>query len=174
MTEFTSLLIRGSLEDNYTSYMRDELFADLAAQATDVPAQNYRYVVLYINGEYWGLYSIREHHTEDYFASHYGVDADTVDRQNGTYRRAGAWSDLMAYAEYNDLSQPEAYAYMQSHLDIPEVIDWLILQCYSGNIDVYGNRSVLLQPPVERGTVRLRAGGYGPDHDGAQHLYRGL
>ena len=139
VTEFTSLLIRGSLEDNYTSYMRDELFADLAAQATDVPAQNYRYVVLYINGEYWGLYSIREHHTEDYFASHYGVDADTVDRQNGTYRRAGAWSDLMAYAEYNDLSQPEAYAYMQSHLDIPEVIDWLILQCYSGNIDVYGN-----------------------------------
>ena len=151
VTEFTSLLLRASLEDNYTSYMRDELFADLAMTDTAVPAQNYRYAVLYINGEYWGIYAIREHLTADYFAGHYGVDAATVDRQNGTYRRAGTWSDLMSYAENHDMSAAENYQYMADRLDIPEVIEWLILECYSGNIDVYGNVRFFASPGYDSG-----------------------
>ncbi len=33
-------------------------------------------MVLFLNGEYWGLYECREQHDEDYLAAHYGLDKD--------------------------------------------------------------------------------------------------
>lgn len=151
VTDFSSLLLRASVEDTYTSYMRDEFFARIAMDYTDVPAQNYRYVSLFLNGEYWGIYAIREHHSEEYFASHKGVDADTVDMQTGEFEGSTAWSDLLNYARSHDLSQPEAWAYMQEHLDVPEMIDWLILECWSGDIDVYENVRFYASPEYENG-----------------------
>ena len=34
-----------------------------------------RYAALYINGRYWGLYNLREAHSEEQFAARYGVNA---------------------------------------------------------------------------------------------------
>ena len=151
VTEFSSLLLRASVEDTYTSYMRDEFFARIAMDNTDVPAQNYRYVLLYLNGEYWGLYAIREHHSEEYFASRTGVDADTVDMQTGEFEGTTAWSDLLNYARYHDLTTDESWTYIQEHLDVPEMIDWLILECWSGDIDVYENVRFYASPDYENG-----------------------
>ncbi len=151
ITEFSSLLLRASMEDTYTSYMRDEFFARIAMDNTDVPAQNYRYVSLYINGEYWGIYAIREHHSEEYFASHTGVDADTVDMQTGEFEGQTAWSDLLNYARYHDLTTDESWAYIQEHLDVEKMIDWLILECWSGDIDVYENVRFYASPDYENG-----------------------
>ena len=151
VTDFSSLLLRASVEDTYTSYMRDEFFARIAMDYTDVPAQNYRYVSLFLNGEYWGIYAIREHHSAEYFASHKGVDADTVDMQTGEFEGQTAWSEILNYARYNSLSTPEGWAYIQEHVDIPEMIDWLILECWSGDIDVYENVRFYASPEYENG-----------------------
>ena len=151
VTDFSSLLLRASVEDTYTSYMRDEFFARIAMDYTDVPAQNYRYVSLFLNGEYWGIYAIREHHSAEYFASHYGVDAETVDMQTGEFEGQTAWSELLNYARYHDLTSAEGWAYIQEHLDVPEMIDWLILECWSGDIDVYENVRFYASPDYENG-----------------------
>lgn len=151
MTDFSSLLLRASVEDTYTSYMRDEFFARIAIDHTDVPAQNYRYVSLFINGEYWGIYAIREHHSPEYFASHNGVDAETVDMQTGEFEGQTAWHNLLEYARYNSLNTPEGWAYIQEHVDIPVMIDWLILECWSGDIDVYENVRFYASPEYENG-----------------------
>jgi len=153
VTEFSSLLLRGSVEDTYTSYMRDELFASMAMDFTRVPAQNYRYVSLYINGQYWGIYALREHHSEDYFAAHYGVDPDSVEVFNGEYRYPGAFSDLLTYAETHYLNDPAAWAYIQEHLDVEEMIDWLILECWSGDLDVYENVRFYSSPEYDDGRI---------------------
>ena len=140
VTSFSSLLLRGSLQDINGAYIADNLFADMAMDFTSVPAQNYRYVSLYLNGEYWGLYAIREHHSEEYFAAHYNVGADSVQVYNGEYRVNGStFNDLLSYAETHNLSDPAAWQYLQDHLDVNEMIDWLILECWSGDIDVYEN-----------------------------------
>ena len=140
VTSFSSLLLRGSLQDINGAYIADNLFADMAMDFTSVPAQNYRYVSLYLNGEYWGVYAIREHHSEEYFAAHYNVGADSVQVYNGEYRVNGStFNDLLSYAETHNLSDPAAWQYLQDHLDVNEMIDWLILECWSGDIDVYEN-----------------------------------
>ena len=153
VTEFSSLLLRGSLQDTSDAYITDALFADMAMDFTDVPAQNYRYVSLYINGEYWGIYSIREHHSEEYFASHYGVDPDTVQVFNGEYRYPGTFNDLLSYAEYHDLSTAESWQYIQEHMDVAEIIDWTILECWGGDKDVYENVRFYSSPEYKNNAV---------------------
>lgn len=35
-------------------------------------------MVLFLNGEYWGLYECREQHDEDYLSAHYDIDKDNI------------------------------------------------------------------------------------------------
>lgn len=151
VTDFGSLILRPSLEDTYTSYMRDILYAEIAMAGTSVPAQNYRCSILYINGEYWGIYAIRERISGDYFASHFGADPDTVDIQNGSFRYPGNWSEIMDYAEYTNMTIPENYETLKGLVNIPEIIEWLCIQNYSGNIDVYGNVRFIASPEYDNG-----------------------
>jgi len=153
VTEFSTLLLRGSLQDSSAAYIADNLFADMAMDFTDVPAMNYRYVSLFINGEYWGIYSLREHHDEDYFASHYGVDADSVQVYNGFARYPGTFSQLLSYAESHNLSGEAEWRYIQEHLDVAEMIDWLILECWGGDIDVFENVRFYSSPEYEDNRV---------------------
>ena len=154
VTEFSSLLLRGSLQDINAAYIADNLFADMAIDFTSVPAQNYRYVSLYINGEYWGIYSIREHHSDEYFASHYGVSADSVQINNGEFFVEGAaFNDMINYVRSHNLSDPTAWQYVQEHLDVSELIDWLILECWSGDSDVFENVRFYSSPEYKNGSV---------------------
>ena len=155
MLDFASLILRASVEDISPAYFRDALFADMALDFTNVPAQNYRYVTLFINGEYWGVYAIREQHSDDYFAYRYGVDPETVEVFNGENRWPGAFDDLLKYAETHNLTDPDSWQYIKDHLDVEEMIDWLILECYGGDYDVYEN-------------VRFY---YSPDYNGGRIMY---
>lgn len=153
VTTFSSLLLRAAVEDMAPAYLRDVLFADMAMDFTSVPAQNYRFVTLFINGEYWGVYAIREHHNDDYFAAHYGVDPDTVQCFNGEYRYPGTFSDLLTYAENHYLGNQEEWEYIKAHVDVEEMIDWLILECWGGDYDVYENVRFYSSPEYEDGRV---------------------
>lgn len=44
----------------------------------DVSTQNSRPCVVYLNGEYWGLYVMQEDYSDDYFEDHYGVAKENV------------------------------------------------------------------------------------------------
>ncbi len=151
--DFSSLILRASVEDITPAYFRDALFADMAMGFTSVPAQNYRYVSLFINGEYYGVYAIREQHNEHYFANHYGVDPETVEVFNGENRWPGAFDDLLKYVESHVLSDPEAWQYVKEHLNVEEMIDWLILECYGGDYDVYENVRFYSSPEYDNGRI---------------------
>ena len=153
VTSFQSLLLRAAVEDMAPAYLRDVLFADMAMDFTRVPAQNYRFVTLFINGEYWGVYAIREHHNDNYFAAHYGVDADTVECFNGEYRYPGTFSEVLTYAENHYLGGQAEWEYIKAHVDVEEMIDWLILECWGGDYDVYENVRFYSSPQYEDGRV---------------------
>ena len=58
-TEYQSFLLRASSEDGRLTRMRDSILTSLA-RGTDVLYQETELCVLYINGEYWGHYNMRE------------------------------------------------------------------------------------------------------------------
>ncbi len=136
VTEFSSILLRADQEGSETSYLRDNVMHQLARDAfPELPRQDYRPAVLYINGEYWGLYNIREAHSAHHYAQHTGANPDAVTQWQGAWDSKGDFAQIYRFALHNDLTDPDNYAYVAEHLDVDSVIAWCIVQVYSGNID---------------------------------------
>ena len=136
VTQFRSILLRMPQEGRPSSYMRDTLMHQLAIECfPSLPAQDHRYGVLYLNGVYWGVYNMREAHSETHFAQHYGVDESRVLQSKGSWGHEVPAEEVTDYLLNADLAEEEAYACAEAHLDLESIIGWCILEAYSGNFD---------------------------------------
>jgi hypothetical protein len=100
-----------------------------------LPAQDHRYAVLYLNGAYWGIYNLREAHSETHYAQHYGVDESTVIESKGSWGHNTPAEAVADFILTHDMRDADNYAYAQEHLDLESIIGWCILEAYSGNFD---------------------------------------
>ena len=99
-----------------------------------------RPVVLFLNGEYWGIYFLEEKADEHYVEEHYGVADEEVDLlaywgnevENGSRRR---WSDFAAWLEKADTRRQQDYDQLASQVDIDAVMDYMLLQILILNDD---------------------------------------
>lgn len=135
--------------DEGQSLMRDELFSNLCRQMdSGLLCRRAKYCVLYINAEYWGIYSMKEALGEMYYAQNSGAGLDTVEE----IKEPAQWGDgirtLVEFCETNDLTQQEAYDYAASQLDTESLIDWMILQGYSCNRNIGENLRWYRSPSV--------------------------
>ena len=136
VSTFSSLLLRSGQEGKNSSYMRDALMHDaVAACFPALSVQDHRYTALYINGVYWGIYNLREAHSEEHYANHYGLDVRTVTHWHEKWNNDTMMEELYQFALSHDLSKEENYDYVAKHIDTDSVIAWLVVQDYSGNID---------------------------------------
>jgi spore coat protein CotH len=119
--------------------IRDAFIHKSVKDVIDIEVMDSRPCVVYINGEYWGLYTIREKVNEDYLASHQGVDPKQVDVlvYNGTVMAGSneAYKALVEFVATHDLRIQENYDYVASQVDIDNLIDYLVIQSYFGNTD---------------------------------------
>ena len=140
VTAFKSLILRNAAEDYYSSQLRDVLINHVASGCSDsVSCQKHKFVAVYLNGEYWGLYALRELHSEEHFASYMDVPADTV----SMYRDMTATSPMHPLYRYlengGSFRYEEGWALAKSYLDMQSFADWIIFQAYASNIDLLGN-----------------------------------
>jgi hypothetical protein len=139
VTSFKHFLLHTSGQDSYMTKIRDAFIHKAVKDVIDIEVMDSRPCVVYINGEYWGLYNIREKVNEDYLASHHGVDPNQVDILvwNG-FAMAGSDEAYIALVEYvatHDMRNQEYYEYVTSQIDIDNFIDYLIIESYFGNTD---------------------------------------
>ncbi len=138
-TQFYSFLIRNG-QDYSRTFLRDELLSKIAYEGTDeLFVQDSRFCVFYINGEYQGIYCIKEAFSSGYFATHYGVSRDSVEVQRGYITEGTEFQELIAYAESHDLSCDEYYRYVADRVNLESLIDWSIYEAYAGNRDLSVN-----------------------------------
>ena len=136
---YDSLVIRSG-QDYTNTIFRDELFTSLCREVSDqVLAQRDKHCILYINGEYWGIYTIKEAFGETMYAENYGVSPDSVTVQQAPVGTDAEIFSLLGFCRQNDLSDPENYAYFASRIDIDSFIDWIIFEGYSSNTDISQN-----------------------------------
>ena len=137
---FRSLLLRTSHESTYSTQLHDSLMSEIAMQGGDtLVVQKYKYVALYLNGEYWGLYAIREQHTAEHFASYYNVPAETVSMVRYSSDENNSLNKFYNFCKTNSLASKENYEYAKTVLNMESFADWIILQAYIKNIDIYEN-----------------------------------
>lgn len=140
-TVYKSLVLRAGAQDQNRSKIRDELATGLL-EGTDIRVLNqaYKPYVLYLNGEYWGVYFLKEKRNRFFVAQHAGVE----DEDNMLIGKASTqvshgtnteWLALMDYVKAHDLSQAQAYAYVCSEMDVDSFMDYMICEIYTGNTD---------------------------------------
>lgn len=140
VTTFSSLLIRTSHEDVVSSQMHDVLISHIASQCSDsVISQKFKFVALYLNGKYWGLYAIRERHSEEHFASYMNHPAEGVSIVRTMLQEDNTLKELFQLCKNSNLISEENYAFAESVMDMDSYIDWLIFESYMANIDIYEN-----------------------------------
>lgn len=74
---FKNLTLRAGGNCAFTAKFNDTYWQDMSS-TLDCSTQASRPCVVYLNGEYWGLYVLQEDYSDDYFEDHYGVNKDNV------------------------------------------------------------------------------------------------
>lgn len=140
VTEFSSLSIRAG-QDYPLAIIRNELFQELCLEMGDnVPTQNSKYCILYLNGSYYGIYCLKEDFSKQYYASHNGVKKDDVTMlKSPVALNSGVYQEVFQFCRDNDMTLDENYDHICSVLDIDNVVDWFLIEGYTANSDVNGN-----------------------------------
>lgn len=156
VTRYKRILLRNSGNDSSQTHLRDAYMQRLC-KTLNVPVMAYRPALLFINGEFWGVYNVRERYDAKYFESHYGIPEDDFCMLESTSPLiTGSWNtpyvvndgdegdeipfhELVSYIENTDLSSDENFKYVSDRIDIDNMIDFFVGSMYLCNTDWPGN-----------------------------------
>lgn len=140
--DFKRLIISNNGQDFITGSMNDVLVAAMFDKL-NLDLQEYRFAIIFINGEYWGIQCIRERLDKYYLEDKFGIDEDNVDIISGylTVEEGDtlAYREMYRFIAQNDLSLDLNYSYIESLIDIDSYIDYNICKQYIGSTDWPGN-----------------------------------
>ena len=124
---------------NWLQIGLNDALAHRVARRMDMDVLGTRATVMFLNGEYWGIYYLEEATDERYLEDHYDVDPDSCNiiknwntLDNGD---DAEWQELYDWLEDADVSLPENYDYLCSKIDMHNFIDYLVFELYSANVD---------------------------------------
>ncbi|MGN0634366.1 MAG: CotH kinase family protein [Oscillospiraceae bacterium] len=144
LDKYKKIVMRNGGNDTFYAKFKDTYIQKLLNdRAFDTQAG--RPCVMFIDGEYWGLYTLQEDFTDSYFEENYGVNKDEVivykkgEIDEGLEEDIVLFKDMKHFARDNDLSDPENYAKMCEMLDIDSFIDYMAAEIYIINEDWPGN-----------------------------------
>lgn len=145
VTTFHNLLLRPSGSDWQNAKLRDEFVAQALKNTDGQLIQSAQPVALYINGNYYGLYYLREKRNEDFIASYTDIPAENVQLvqhpalDDRITKLDPDLQELITYAKKNDLKKDEHYQYVMSQIDATSLMQYFAYQTFFGNGDCINN-----------------------------------
>lgn len=105
--------------------------------------------IVFLNGEYWGLYTITEDYSKYYFQNNYGVDDNNViyikrgEIEDGKEEDIELFNEMFDFICLNDMSIEENYQKAAKMIDMDSLIDYVALNFYIYNQDdiFHGNNN---------------------------------
>ncbi len=146
-TEATKFTLRGpgsgvpgfsAWRDLYQSaFLNNYLYGRGMATQYNLP------VVLYLQDEYWGVYTIRESKGREFFEEHYGIDGRKLHRYgNGN---TDAEAEKLAEELRTLPTNRAAWKWINANFDLDNYMDYLIASMYLNNRDgLYADTSNML------------------------------
>ncbi|MBL9126011.1 MAG: CotH kinase family protein, partial [Verrucomicrobiales bacterium] len=154
--EFDTVVLRAGANDGYAwdaakdteQFLRDEFGRRLHLAMGQVSPHG-RFVHVYLNGLYWGVYNLVERPAEDFSASYFGGEAANWDAVNSGDVKNGSLTDWNAFlsrvrsatalADYQRLKGSRADGSRDPavpvYLDATNYIDYMLLNIWGGNWD---------------------------------------
>lgn len=164
--KFKTILLRNSGNDHNVTLFRDALIQRLVASLA-IDQQASTPVVVFMNGEYWGVANIRDRLDKYYLETHYDLDADSIDMLSVNMMNRGYevnegegthYDALMEYVTTQDVTDPEVYEKVNTMMDVENFILYQTIQIYSrntdwphNNVDWWRARTATYQPDAPYG-----------------------
>jgi len=125
----------------YQTFLREVWERDSQAAAGD-PSTRSRWVHLFLNGQYWGLYMLKDRPTAGYATSLWGgsvADYDVIKHADdfGYETQDGdddEWRSLWAAIADGKVSDSE-FAMINTEVDLRNLVDFQVLHAVAGNLD---------------------------------------
>lgn len=135
--EYERLIVRNSYSGHGVAF-RDMLIHDLVKDANlDVMAGQPS--VLFLNGEYWGMFDIRERPGKHYYHNKHGANKDSIDHIFGWGQvldgSISEYSEMKSFVIQNDMSIEENYSQLSELIDIDNYITYMVTEIYLNNTD---------------------------------------
>lgn len=136
-TGFKSICLRAGQDSLYRLFNTD-MWQDLALEMNEKSiTQHTEPCVLYLNGEYYGIYSIKDNVSKDFYADLMEVSSDSVEQCDMPLGEVDSFKeDVYNFIREKDLSIDENYRYVSDRIDIPSFIDWCLIEGISANEDL--------------------------------------
>jgi len=136
---FNKLLLRSSGNNRSFPFYRDNLLQKLV-EHTSLDIHAFRPVNVFLNGEYWGIYNLREYLDEEFLATRYGLDPQKIvilenDGQLlvGNHGDEKQYQDVLEFIRKDVERDPKNLEYLHDLMDLENFMDYQIAQIYSRN-----------------------------------------
>jgi hypothetical protein len=159
---FESLIIRNSGNDWVISKRwRSTMFKDALSQSllehTKLDIQGYQPVIVFLNGEYWGIHNVRTRYDEFYFNSYYSIEPSDLIVLEGDFGSLlfgspgdeSSYRDLLKLIDENykengfqtssSLRDQSLFDYFVTWIDIENFITYNLSQIYFNNTNWEGS-----------------------------------
>lgn len=150
--EFQRVILRASGDDNYpaahhpqnegSAHVRDAYIHNLAKRGgMHLDVRTAEKCIVYLNGQYWGVYDMREIPDDhDYTDHYYGqgkYDIQYVLTWGWTWAEYGGdqaindWHAMRAFILGNNMNNPDKFQYVEDHFDYKSLIDYVIVNSFT-------------------------------------------
>lgn len=147
ITEFAGISVRADATSGRNvsklwvgERFKNELIYEINDQMDgNVSMQAYEPVLLFLNGEYWGIYNMMERKGKDFIQKNHGVEEMnilTYQDPKPVRGSADGYDDLITFIQVNDITLDSVYQVVCDQVDIESYIDQWVYETYSGAHDI--------------------------------------
>ena len=150
--EYQKFMFRNSGDDNYpanddvdhigSTHIRDEYVQTLALNGgLKLDTRAVERVVLFLNGEYWGVYGMRDRPVDhDYTNEYYNQGKYDIqylstwfdtEIEYGGQQALLDWTQIRDFALGNDLGNPDNYKIVEDSINLTSLIDYMVVNLNS-------------------------------------------
>ncbi len=139
---FKSFVLRNNGNRFVSDYIADPMATSLL-EGTNVDYQRSRQVIVFYNGDYRGIYDMREKLNEHFVQTNYNIDHDNVDFLKISYNEVdvknGTSNDYLNLMQFiksaNFIDDNTAYQTVSKKIDMPNFMEYIAAEIYYANDD---------------------------------------
>lgn len=137
--KYKNFILRNGGNDSNMTKMTD-VFLQSLVRDRNISTQGYQPCVLYLNGEYWGMYNIMEKYSDNWLEEEFGVDKDNVVLIKDGEVDEGEDTDIALFEEFKklgelDMTKEENYQKFLDAVDLTSYLDYYAMEVIIGNND---------------------------------------
>lgn len=151
VSSFKHLCLHPFRCSNWLQTGGQDYLAHRVASQLNMESLAVREAVVFVNGEYWGIYTLEESPDERYLEDHHDVDLNQVNVIKWwvveQYGDITEWRDFYNWMRYEaDMQNPADSTRAFTQLDMESFVDYLLFGTFSANLDWPQNNVMLWQP----------------------------